>query len=574
MTRGCLIGVVFFGALAAGYYVALTPYFEWPGNAIAAGLGALFLSIFVSGFFGIFKAHRDARRLGASSTQTVGAFTDGETVAVAGTIRPIDAPITAPFSGTPCCAYDYDIIHLARRVSTDSSGGYEAYEQHDISGLALTPSIIETPTGGVRLLSFAMLEQFPQQVLNGPAPRAKATAYIAQTTFRPMGVSKVFSAINALSEALSDDDGAVRMDWRMNQDEIKLEAATIKERLLPVGQQVTAVGKYSADRRGLIADGMLSMIQLRPGDAETARRALLKQAYSGFVTGLVLFLISHGILVGVFYASETRYQRVSPSDQESALRIAVQDKNADEVRRVIRRGVNPNVRGSHNDTLLHDLRDADMVKVLTDAGADPNLINEYGYTPMMMAAHMGLTDVVQALLKAGGSPSVVRSDGATALSDAMEGGQAETVALLLANRATSDIVTAENGEALPADGGEPMQTVRAYLAGVHARDIKAMTAAFIPRKPSFFEGTDFDLWHKIRPQAPVFASGFTNGTHATLTIAGPTISNWAVTWHYQLIYKGETWRIAREWDTDNAPPAPSLSGVAPAGAEPVERPRK
>jgi hypothetical protein len=572
MTRGCLIGVVFFGALAAAYYVALTPYFEWPGNAIAAGLGALFLSMFVSGFFGIFKAHRDARRLGASSTQTVGSFTDGETVAVAGTIRPINAPLTAPFSGTPCVAYDYDIVHLARRVSTDRSGGYEAYEQHDISGLALTPSIIDTPTGGVRLLSFAMLEKFPQQVLNGPAPRTRATSYIAQTTFRPMGVSKVFSALSALSEALTDDDGSVRMDWRMNQDEIKLDATTIKERLLPVGQQVTAVGKYSAERRGLIADGMLSMIQLRPGDAETARRALLKQGYSGFVTGLVLFLISHGILAGVFYASETRYTRVSTFEQETALRIAVQNHDIEEVRRVIRRGVNPNVHDAHHNTLLHDLRDAEMVKALTDAGASANVVNDDEYTPIMMAARMGLTDVVSALIKAGAGPDAARSDGATALSDAMEGGHADTIAVLLADRSHADIVTAENGNPLPPGGGEPMATVRAYLAGVHARDVKAMTAAFIPHnKPGFFDSTDFDLWHKIRPQAPIFASGFTNGTHATLAIAGPTISNWAVTWHYQLIYKGETWRIAREWDTDNRPAAPPPPPAPPAGAQPVER---
>jgi ankyrin repeat protein len=412
-------------------------------------------------------------------------------------------------------------------------------------------------------------------VLNGTTPRARAKEYIARTTFRPMSVTKVFSALNALSEALTDDDGSVRMDWRMNED-IKLDAATLKERLLPVGQQVTAVGKYSAERRGLIADGMLSMIQLRPGDAETARRALIKQGSSGFVTGLVLFLISHGILAGAFYASETRYSRVSTPEQQSALRTAVQNHDIEEVRRVIRRGVNPNVRDAHNNTLLHDLRDAEMVKVLTDAGATPNVTNDYEYTPIMMAARMGLTDVVTALIKAGAAPDQPRSDGGTALSDTIEGEHPDTVAVLLADRSHSDIVTEENGNPLPPDGGEPMQTVRAYLAGVHARDVKAMTAAFIPRKSGFFDGTDFDLWHKIRPQAPIFASGFTDGTHATLAIEGATLSNWPITWHYQLIYTSETWRIAREWDTSTRPPAPPPpppSGSAPAGAEPVERPR-
>jgi hypothetical protein len=438
----------------------------------------------------------------------------------------------------------------------------------------LTPSIIDTPTGGVRLLSYAMLDEFPRQLHNSPGARERAREFIATTTFKPMSVTKVFSAFNALSEALTDEDGAVRMDWRMNDDEINLGSATIRERLLLPGQQVNAVGKYSAERRGLMAEGMTSLIQLRPGDAQSAQRVMLKKAWSGFGVGLLFFVVIHAFIGAVLFMSETRYSRVSTSDQESALRIAVQNANAEEVQRVVRRGVDPNVRGSHGDTILHDLRDADMVRVLTKLGADPNLRNEYGRTPLMVAARMGLTDVVTALLDAGAQPNIAQADGSTALSDAIEGNQIDTIAVLLAHGATSDLVTEQNGEPLPADGGEPMETVRAYLKAVHARDMKGLYAAFIPRPANFFEGTDFDLWHKIRPEAPTFASGFTTGRAATLTIAGPTISNWPITWHYQLVHTGgEVWRIAREWNTDTATPARPPSGPAPGRSEPVERPR-
>src|SRR5262249_6454755 len=110
-----------------------------------------------------------------------------------------------------------------------------------------------------------------------------------------------------------------------------------------------------------------------------------------------------------------------------------------------------------------------------------------------------------------------------------------------------------------------MATVRAYLTAVHSRDLPGLYAAFIPRSKGFFEDTDFDLWHRIRPQAPVFAEGYTNGSAATLRIGGPTIAKWPIVWHYQLLYKGEVGRIAREWDTEVAPAA--------SPAEPVERPR-
>jgi hypothetical protein len=572
MARGCLLGVVYLGVLFAGYFYVLGPRVEWPGNAFLSGFGALFTLLFFSGLLGVFRAHRDARRLRDAATHAVSTFEDGETVAVAGTIRALGTPLTAPFSGTACVAYDYDIHHIGRRASKD---GNETYEAYDIAGIALTPAIIDTPTGGVRLLSFAMLEEFPRQMHNSSTARQRARQWIASTTFKPMSVVKVFSAFSALSEALTDEDGSVRMDWRMTQGEIVLDTSTIRERLLVPGQQVSAVGRYNAERRGLMAEGMTSLIQLRPGDAATAQKALLRKAWAGFAFGVVFFVICHAFIVGVFYASETRFRRVPPAQQESALREAVQKHDAGEVQRVVHQGVDVNVRGSHGDTMLHDLRDAEMVRVLIRLGADPNLRNEYGTTPLMLAAHMGLTDVVTALLEQGAQPNLARTDGSTALSEAMSGNQAEVVSLLQQHGATSDLLTAATGEPLPKDGGEPMATVRAYLRAVHARDMQGLHAAFINRPADFFADTDFDLWHRIRPEAPVFASGFTTDRAATLTIGGSTIANWPITWHYQVVLVGDAWKIAREWETDEASQGEPAKTAAPAApAEPVERPRR
>jgi hypothetical protein len=564
MARGCLIGIVFLAALFAGYYYVLTPRVEWPGNAFLSGFGAIFTGLFISGIFGILRAYRDARRLRGASSNAVGTFKDGEMVAVAGAIRPLDAPLTAPFSGTPCVAYDYDIVHIAHRSTSD---GTETYEQHDISGLALTPSIIETPTGGVRLLSFAMLEEFPRQLQNSPSAQDRARDYVARTTFKPMGLTKVFTAFGALSEALTDEDGAVRMDWRMNDGEINYSQATIRERLVLPGQQVNAVGKYSSDKRGLIAEGMTSLIQLRPGDAQTASRNMVRSAWTALAFSTLFFVVCHAFIVGLYYASVTRYQRSSPSEQESALRIAVQNRDANEIHRVIQQGVDPNVRGSRHSTMLHDLRDADMVRVLLKEGANPNLADDDHYTPMMMAARMGLTDVVEALIAGGAQVNQARPDGGTALNDAIEGDHADTIAALEKHGATSDVVTEANGEPLPADGGEPMQVVRALLTAIHARDTQGIDAAHVPRK-SDYSSADWDFYHRVYPEKPVMLSGFVHGDTATLTIGGPTIHQPPLIWHYQLVrYRGEEWKIARQWETD----APSQAASGPA--EPVERPR-
>jgi ankyrin repeat protein len=559
MARGCLLGIVFLAALFGAYYVVLTPRVEWPGNAFLSGFGAVFSGIFISGLFGVFRAYRDARRLRGASSNAVGTFKDGETVAVAGTIRPLDAPLTAPFSGTPCVAYDYDIVHIAHR---STSNGTETYEQHDISGLALTPSIIDTPTGGVRLLSFAMLEEFPRQVQNSPSAHDRARDFVARTTFKPMGLTKVFTAFNALSEALTDEDGAVRMDWRMTDGEINYNSATIRERLVLPGQQVNAVGKYSTERRGLIAEGMASLIQLRPGDAQTASRKMVGSAWSTLAIGTLFFVVCHAFIVGVFFMSETRYKRVSASQQESALRIAVQNRSAEEVQRVIRQGVDPNVHDSNGRTVLHDLREADMVRVLIAAGAKPDVIDSDGYTPLMLAARMGLTDVVTALIDGKASVNLARPDGGTALNDAIEGGHEDTAAFLRTHGAASDLITAENGDPLPADGGEPMETIRTYMAAIHARDEKAIAATLVGK--ASFEHADWDFYHRYYPEKPVFLSGFTNGKVATLDVGGPTILKPSPTWHYQLVYKGEVWRIARSWDTDEG---------KTEKAEPVEQPR-
>src|SRR5262249_48787697 len=155
--------------------------------------------------------------------------------------------------------------------------------------------------------------------LTDPASRARAAAYIANTAFKPMGPAGVLTALGTLRDVLTDEHGAVRMDWRMTKGEVLLGAATLHERFVGVRQQVSAIGRSAADRHGLVADGLTNLIQLLPGDAQSAQRAMVRQGYMALGKSFAFFIASQAILAFVLYLSETRYQRVSTAEQENVL---------------------------------------------------------------------------------------------------------------------------------------------------------------------------------------------------------------------------------------------------------------
>ena len=59
--------------------------------------------------------------------------------------------------------------------------------------------------------------------------------------------------------------------------------------------------------------------------------------------------------------------------------------------------------------------DADTVRALLEAGADPNVANKGGFTPLYWATRAGHVDVVTVLLEAGADPNVANKGGFTPL---------------------------------------------------------------------------------------------------------------------------------------------------------------
>ena len=75
---------------------------------------------------------------------------------------------------------------------------------------------------------------------------------------------------------------------------------------------------------------------------------------------------------------------------------------------------------------------------LLGEGADPNLANRFGFTPMHEAAILGNAEMLELMLDAGGDANAAFGEGETVLMTAARTGDAESVRLLLAHGADVD----------------------------------------------------------------------------------------------------------------------------------------
>jgi uncharacterized protein len=82
--------------------------------------------------------------------------------------------------------------------------------------------------------------------------------------------------------------------------------------------------------------------------------------------------------------------------------------------------------------------EAQRLGAYVDAGAPVDLIDAFGNTLLILAAHHGHAPVVQALLDRGATVDAVNDQGETALAGAMAKGYADIVQLLVAAGAGPD----------------------------------------------------------------------------------------------------------------------------------------
>jgi ankyrin repeat protein len=123
---------------------------------------------------------------------------------------------------------------------------------------------------------------------------------------------------------------------------------------------------------------------------------------------------------------------------------AVKDREGSEVTKILEttNGTVINARDRRTgESAMHIVaqrRDDLWIRFLADRGANPNIADKNGVTPLQISSNLGHFEGVEALLKAGASVDVASSTGETPLVSAVLRRDLAMVRLLLANGANPD----------------------------------------------------------------------------------------------------------------------------------------
>lgn len=148
---------------------------------------------------------------------------------------------------------------------------------------------------------------------------------------------------------------------------------------------------------------------------------------------------------------------------------AVSKGDRERLENLLKNGVNPNGKPDlwGKTALIHAVErsDVEMVRLLLDAGADPDL-KAGGYTPLGRAALLGYGRVVRMLLAYGADPDLKGSDGNTPLTAAASMNRTEAIRVLLSVHPDYTLFNLEGRTALSVAAMEGFEdAVRIMLEG-------------------------------------------------------------------------------------------------------------
>ncbi|HEV7426074.1 MAG TPA: ankyrin repeat domain-containing protein [Thermoanaerobaculia bacterium] len=553
MKRGCFISLLILGACFGGYWYVLHGHVEPPAFWWATGVASFFMWISISTLQGAFTSARDAMRV--SSESSFGGyggeqFADDAMATVVGHIRPVGSSLRAPFSGKPAVLYSYDIDHYSH-TSEGSS------ETKDYSGFALAPCAIDSPHGSVRIFGFPLLEGFPKRPYDSDEGRRNAAAYLESTPLKDMQGFHPGTIIHEIKELLTDDDGQFRKDWKMTDDR-DLSDKHLHEQLVSPGDQVCAIGRWSAAKHGLIppAGGVIRLLQ---GDPQKIVSGLWRKCAGGVVGGLIVAALVNGAVYTLLQVANGKSKLFADtpmakhSIHANEMFEAVNAGNLPAVEKLVANGTGVDVRDSGRTTLAV-AKDGAMARWLIAHGADVNAANEDGETVLMLQAAAGNADIVRELINVGAKLDTLSTKWhSSALTRALDAERMDVVRILRDAGAKDVTVTESNGQPLR-ETDAPVQTCFSWLDAVQRQDLDAMKAASVFKS---FDDVDFKLWKSIRPLHPKLVRGYATADIATVEIRGAITPQRYETWTYQLTHRGDEWRITDErWETRLSGPEP------------------
>lgn len=541
MKRSLLATLVIWIGAGWVYYFFLHLRFEPPADWIAAIVGGTIVMLGTGCLRSLRLAYQDKILLQASSQTILPA--EKAMVAVTGRITASGTPLKTPFTERDAVLYSYDMYAEKHTTSTDSDGGTtsEVRDETVLCGYEMTPCVIQSMRGNIRLLCFPSLEGFPEERIGSEGYAEKAKQFIARTHFEDMSGAKIVKAFSQVMDLYADDDGTVSKHLRMASN-FDLTALNFKEQVVANGEPVCAVGCYHPQKMGLIPDVVAGggICRLYRGGPEAALKKIGGKI-TGLLTGAILFLVLGN--AALFFILD-RYNR-APSQMEQRtdrLNDAISSDDTAKVRELVGYAVDINQQNSSGQTALMNARNGEIARILIAAGAKVDVRDSYDMTALMYAAQTGHADVAGELLKAGADPNVKNKARETALVLARERHSAEAEDVLLKAGAVDDRVTAANGERLTPESAA-VQVCFKYIAAIHREDAEGMAVEWENRSTDFFSTVDFSVWKQTRPENPALVEGYQNGHSATVLIDG---GPGTLRFEYQLVRAGSEWKIERE----------------------------
>ncbi|MCC9606537.1 ankyrin repeat domain-containing protein [Blastopirellula sp. JC732] len=499
MLRGCVLALLLLAGLICGYFYWLNQVFEWPGNIIGAAIAGLVVFFCLGALQNAWTAWRDSARIGDIDRQDP--LEDGKVVAVSGTIHPVSDPLIAPFSGEECVVCEYDLM---------SRGPADMPEQEtqgsDFAGFLMVPCVIRGPRGDVRIFGFPSLEGFEEQFVHGYDAAQNAANFLRNTEFEDRSGMKLVSLLSVFGEVWSDEDGHVEKNMRLGKltaddlfprdkdgnlqklaqwdaeirqeeeeedyddeededEEVlpegyspELVVPRLKEKRVPVGAEVCAIGIYDEVSRGLLPPpGTMTPNRLIKGTAAEIASGAFGKVISNIVGAIIFLAIVHAVIFGVIWANQNNSEE--RGDRERRAVNAASTGKLEELEGLVYRGFDVNYVDKEGHTLLMMANTPEIAKYLIDKGANVDAVDPSGDTAIWFAARQGRKEIVKLLLDAGVKEPNPRSEitGRTAIEEATMRGDQDTVEMinsaLLRNRDPAVQEQEPNGQPAESDPG-------------------------------------------------------------------------------------------------------------------------
>lgn len=347
MVRGCFYALCLFVALLAGYISWMEQTLDWPASWIAGGIAGFIVLCCIGALMNARIAWRDWGRLAAARREEP--LYDGRVTAACGTIHPVRESLMAPFSGAECVICEYEISTMRRDSQSKQNSSMVEY-----AGFLMTPCVIRTSRGEIKLLGFPVLEGISERTVTGAGAQQNAFSYLMHADFEDRSGLKSVTVFNAFDEAFTDDDGLVRKNLRMsklrpqelfphardeedhaassqpvaddwddeeendeldddewnedqaanNEQEPKLfptpstAAPKLTEKRIGIGEAVCVFGEYNELSRGLLPSSPLRPNRLFRGTLEAQEARARTSLWSNLIGGLIGLAVVHGAIFG------------------------------------------------------------------------------------------------------------------------------------------------------------------------------------------------------------------------------------------------------------------------------------